>query len=258
MNDIGSDKKTHRQELLMEQLAQQTHLSLEEISRRFSVTTQTARRDIMELEKQGRLRRLHGGAMIANAVGPDELRNRRIRNAQAKEKIATHVSEIVEDGASIFLDTGTTCEAIARALVARRDLRVVSYSLRIAAYLRETTDFTIAIPGGFVRQVDGGVFQGHVDDFISGFKFDLGILSVSGVDDDGDLGDDDVAEVGTVLAAIRQSRKVLLAVDSSKFGHRGLVKLGSLDDVDVLVSEANPPEALAAKARTAEVHFSKA
>ena len=131
----------------MEQLAQQTHLSLEEISRRFSVTTQTARRDIMELEKQGRLRRLHGGAMIANAVCPDELRNRRIRNAQAKEKIATHVSETVEDGASIFLDTGTTCEAIARALVARRDLRVVSYSLRIAAYLRETTDFTIAIPG---------------------------------------------------------------------------------------------------------------
>ena len=253
MDGTGSDKKTQRQELLMEQLARQRHVSLEEVARRFSVTTQTARRDIMELEKQGRLRRLHGGAMIADAVGPEELRRRRIRNAEAKERIARHVAGLVPDGASIFLDTGTTCEAIARALLARRNLRVVSYSLRIAAYLRETTDFTIAIPGGFVRQVDGGVFQGQADSFIAGFKFDLGILSVSGVDDDGDLGDDDSAEVETVRAAIRQSARVLLAVDSSKFGHRGLVQLGSLRDVDLLISDAPPPAPIASRAATCGV-----
>lgn len=255
MDGTGSDKKTHRQDLLMEQLARQRHISLEEIAQRFSVTTQTARRDIMELEKQGRLRRLHGGAMIADAVGPEELRRRRIRNAEAKERIARHVAGLVPDGASIFLDTGTTCEAIARALLARRNLRVVSYSLRIAAYLRETTDFTIAIPGGFVRQVDGGVFQGQADSFLAGFKFDLGILSVSGVDDEGDLGDDDSAEVETVRAAIRQSAQVLLAVDGSKFGHRGLVQLGSLADVDLLISDSAPPAPITARAEACGVRI---
>ena len=192
-------------------------------------------------------------ATHGNARTPAPTCRRRIRNAEAKERIARHVAGLVPDGASIFLDTGTTCEAIARALLARRNLRVVSYSLRIAAYLRETTDFTIAIPGGFVRQVDGGVFQGQADSFIAGFKFDLGILSVSGVDDDGDLGDDDSAEVETVRAAIRQSARVLLAVDSSKFGHRGLVQLGSLRDVDLLISDAPPPAPIASRAATCGV-----
>lgn len=251
----GEDKKSHRQRLLLKQLEAQRYISLDEVASRFAVTQQTARRDIMELESRGKLRRLHGGAMISNSVEPSELRNRRIRNAQAKEQIGTCVADLVEDGASLFLDTGTTCEAVARALVRRRNLRVVSYSLRIAAYLSEVTDFTIAVPGGFVRQVDGGIFQEQSQSFITGFKFDLAILSVSGVDDDGDLGDDDQAEVETVRSAMRRSQKVLLAVDSSKFGHRGLVNLGSLSDVDFLVSDAPSSRAIAAAVARGRLTF---
>ncbi|QOL80844.1 DeoR/GlpR family DNA-binding transcription regulator [Pseudooceanicola spongiae] len=254
----GEDKKSLRQRLLMEQLEAQRYISLDEIARRFSVTQQTARRDIMELERHGKLRRLHGGAMIANSIEPSELRSRRIRNAQAKDRIGACVAGLVEDGASLFLDTGTTCEAVARALVSRRNLRVVSYSLRIAAYLSEVTDFTIAVPGGFVRQVDGGVFQEQSQSFISGFKFDMAILSVSGIDDEGDLGDDDQAEVETVRSAMRRSRKVLLAVDSSKFGHRGLVRLGSLSDVDLLVSDAPPSTAISVATRAGNLAFHQA
>ncbi len=234
----GEDKKSQRQRLLLKQLEAQRYISLDEVASRFAVTQQTARRDIMELEARGNLRRLHGGAMISNSVEPSELRSRRIRNAQAKERIGARVADLVKDGASLFLDTGTTCEAVARALVRRRNLRVVSYSLRIAAYLSEVTDFTVAVPGGFVRQVDGGIFQEQSQSFITDFKFDLAILSVSGIDHDGDLGDDDQAEVETVRSAMKRSQKVLLAVDSSKFGHRGLVNLGSLSDVDFLVSDA--------------------
>ncbi|MGY9050193.1 MAG: DeoR/GlpR family DNA-binding transcription regulator, partial [Rhodobacterales bacterium] len=207
------------------------------------------------LEKLGKLRRLHGGAMVANSIDPNELRSRRIRNAQAKERIGACVADLIDDGASIFLDTGTTCEAVARALVRRKNLRVLSYSLRIAAYLSEVTDFTIAVPGGFVRQVDGGVFQEQSRSFISGFKFDISILSVSGVDDEGDLGDDDQAEVETVQCAMRQSQKVLLAVDSSKFGHRGLVRLGTLSDVHMLVSDAPPSDAIALAVKKGSLTF---
>ncbi|AMY70966.1 DeoR/GlpR family DNA-binding transcription regulator [Frigidibacter albus] len=252
------DKKSLRHRLLMEQIVAQRYISLDEVSRRFSVTTQTARRDIMELEKQGKLRRLHGGAMIANSIEPGELRSRRIRNAQAKERIGVCVAGLIDDGASVFLDTGSTCEAIARALVCRKNLRVVSYSLRIAAYLSEVTDFIIAVPGGFVRHVDGGVFQEKTPSFISGFKFDTAIVSVSGVDDEGDLCDDDQGEVEAVRSAMGQAQKVLLAVDSSKFGHRGHVRLGSLGEVDLLVSEAAPPEPIAAAARLGGVSFHRA
>lgn len=248
-------KKAIRQGQLLQDLAAESYLSLEEIARRFSVTTQTARRDVMDMERQGKLRRLHGGAMIAapGAIAPAELRHRRARNAEAKARIGARVAALVPDGAAIFLDTGTTCEAVARALAQRRDLRVVSYSLRIAAYLREVTDFTIAIPGGFVRPVDGGVFRDRDDGFLQGFKFDLSIVSVSGVDMTGDLGDDDLAEVETVRRAMALSERSLLAVDSSKFGHCGLVRLGTIGDVDLLVTEAPPPEPIARRAHGAGV-----
>ncbi len=250
---MDTDRKGNRQQLLMEQLAAQRYISIEEIARRFSVTTQTARRDIMELERQGKVRRLHGGAMLANSVEPGELRRRRVTNSLAKDRIGARVADLVEDGASVFLDTGTTCEAVARALVSRENLRVVSYSLRIAAFLREVTDFTIAIPGGFVRQVDGGVFQEQARSFISGFKFDLAILSVSGIDDEGDLGDDDEAEVESVRTAMQHSSRVLLAVDGSKFGHRGLVRLGRISDVDMIVTDRPPPPGIAALVEQAGV-----
>ncbi|WP_010137651.1 DeoR/GlpR family DNA-binding transcription regulator [Oceanicola sp. S124] len=236
-----STKKGQRQSRLLAELAQQNYLSLETIARRYGVTTQTARRDLIELEELGHLRRMHGGAITINAIPPDELRHRRSHNLGRKEQIAAVAVKEIRDGAAVFLDTGTTCEAIARALVNHRDLRVVTYSLRIAAYLREMTEFVIAIPGGFVRQVDGGVFGDSSIAFLEQFQFDVAVISVSGVDWCGTLSDDDPAEVNIVREAMRNATSKLLAVDSNKFGQRGLVRLGPLTDMDVIVSDHAPP-----------------
>ncbi|WP_306150887.1 DeoR/GlpR family DNA-binding transcription regulator [Roseovarius sp. MMSF_3281] len=237
-------KKGQRQSRLLAELAQQNYLSLEAISRRFGVTTQTARRDLIELEELGRLRRMHGGAITINAIPPDELRHRRSHNVGRKERIAAAAVKEIHNGAAIFLDTGTTCEAIARALLSHRDLRVVTYSLRIAAYLREMTEFVVAIPGGFVRQVDGGVFGDNSNAFLEQFQFDMAVISVSGLDWRGTLSDDDPAEVNIVREAMRNASSKLLAIDGNKFGQRGLVRLGPLTDMDVIVTDHVLPEQL--------------
>lgn len=237
--DDGS-KKARRRDYLVRYLEKNHYISLEEIAARFSVTTQTARRDVKALELQGKVRRLHGGAVASSPLDPLEYRQRRVANAERKAAIGRHVAELLPDGASVFIDTGTTCEAVARALVSRQGLRVVTYSLRVATTLSETTNFTIAVPGGFVRQVDAGVFSENAQEFIRAFKFDFVIISVSGVDDDGDVGDDDYAEVAAVRAAMLQAGRVILAIDSSKFGRRALVRLGSVREVDMIVSDAAP------------------
>jgi DeoR family transcriptional regulator, glycerol-3-phosphate regulon repressor len=235
-----SGKKERRQAFLVRYLAQNHYISLEEIASRFSVTTQTARRDIMALERQGKVRRLHGGAVASTPLDPVVYRQRRVVNAERKEAIGRRVAELLPDNASIFLDTGTTCEAVARALTARKGLRVVTYSLRVATILSEATDFTIAVPGGFVRQVDAGVFSQNSPEFIRAFKFDHVIISVSGLDEEGDIGDDDYAEVAAVRAAMQQAGRVILAIDSSKFGRRALVRLGSFDEAHIIVTDAKP------------------
>jgi len=249
------DKKGRRQAVLMDHLTRQGYIAVDDIARLFSVTSQTARRDIMELEEAGKLRRLHGGATLAMTVDAQTYRRRRIENAVGKDKIARLVADMIPDGAALFIDTGTTCEAIAAALMDKRGLRVVTYSLRVASLLSDNTDFTIAIPGGIVRQVDGGVFREETGDFIRRFKFDTAIVSVSGIDSAGDLGDDDHAEVAAVTAAMGQAERKLLAVDASKFGKRGLVRLASLRDMDAVVTDRQPPPAYAALIDSADTHF---
>ena len=222
------------------------HDRADEIARQFSITTQTARRDVQELDEKGHLRRVRGGAMIVDGVGEGALRDRRAANSAAKDRIGACVAAEVADGSAIFLDTGTTCEAIARALVLRRELRVVTYSLRIAAFLSEHTDFVLAVTGGFVRSADGAIFNDSTPAVLGSFRFDTAILSVTGVDADGDLTDDDPAEVRVVRAAMARARRTLLAVDHSKFGNPGLVRMGNLSEVSCLVTDTAPSESVRA------------
>ncbi|MCL6708732.1 DeoR/GlpR family DNA-binding transcription regulator [Pseudomonas sp. R2.Fl] len=246
VSEDDGGKKERRQAFLVRYLEQHQYITLDEIASLCSVTTQTARRDIMALEREGKLRRTHGGAVISQPFETGVYHQRRVSNPEAKAAIARKVAELLPDGCSVFIDTGTTCEAVARALVARKNLRVVTYSLRVATTLSESTDFTIAVPGGFIRNMDAAVFGENVQGFIRAFKFDYVVISVSGIDDDGDIGDDDYAEVAAVRAAMQQAACVILAIDSSKFQHRALVRLGSVCEVDIVVSETAPTEKLQA------------
>ncbi|MCB4920924.1 DeoR/GlpR family DNA-binding transcription regulator [Brucella intermedia] len=241
----GGKKKEIRQQALLQWIENSHYVSLEEIAERFHVTTQTARRDIADLEHRGKVRKLHGGVSQLTPLDPVTYRQRRHDRADEKVRIAEAVVALIPDGATVFLDTGTTCEAIANALVSRERLHLVTYSLRSAAIISEKTDFTLAVPGGFVRPIDGGMFQEDTPEFIRRFKFDYAIISVSGIDDDGDLCDDDHTEVAVVSAALGQAAHKLLAVDSSKFGKRAMVKLGSVRDVTALVTNEMPAPNLA-------------
>jgi DeoR family glycerol-3-phosphate regulon repressor len=233
-------KKESRQASILRLMEQNFYVSVDEIAALFSVTTQTARRDVLALEEAGKVRRLPGGAVIVSPLETSVYRRRRVDNAAQKERIGDLVADLVPDGASVFIDSGTTCEAIARALIRRSRLCVVTYSLRVATILNEYSNFTLAVPGGFVRPVHGGIFQEDTSDFIRRFKFDSAIISVSGIDNDGDICDDDHAESVIATSAMAQAGGTILAVDSSKFGRRAMVRLGAIANVDTLVTDAPP------------------
>lgn len=237
-------KKTNRQQVLLQWIESSHYVSLEEIADKFSVTTQTARRDIAVLEHEGKVRKLHGGVSPLKTVDPIIYKQRRDAQAHEKACIAKAVVALIPDNASIFLDTGTTCEAIAYELLSREHLHVVTYSLRAAATISENTNFTLAVPGGFIRPIDGCIFQEDTPDFIRRFKFDYAIISVSGVDVDGDLCDDDHTEVAVVSVALRQAANKLLAVDDTKFGKRAMVKLGSIRDFTTVITNKLPSSTL--------------
>jgi len=240
MTENGLKKKVLRQQALLRILERTGYASVEELTTTFAVTPQTIRRDIADLDIQGKARRYHGGVALASPIDTGTYRQRRTDKIDIKRRIARRVVELVPDGSAVFLDAGSTCAAVAEALTARSGLKIVTYNLRAAMILMDQSDFTIAIPSGFVRNVDGSVVGDAVPDFVSRFRFDIAIIAVSGIEEDGGMGDDDQHEVDVVRVAMARARSVLLATGSDKFYRTALVSLGSVGDVSDIVTDLAP------------------
>lgn len=161
-----------------------------------------------------------------------------------KERIAREVAANIPDGSSLFIDIGTTTEAIARALLDHRELRVVTNNLNVASILTAKDDFTVIIAGGEIRNRDGGIVGEATRDFIGQFRMDYGVIGISGIDNDGSLLDFDYHEVKIAQAIIAHSRQVFLAADHTKFGRNAMVNLGNLNRIHALFTDQEPPEKL--------------
>lgn len=125
-----------------------------------------------------------------------------------KERIAQHVARQIPNGATLFIDIGTTPEAVAFALLNHKNLRIVTNNLNVAILLMPKEDFRLILAGGEVRSRDGGIVGEATLDFISQFRLDFGILGISGIDEDGSLLEFDYHEVRTK----KQLLKILVAL----------------------------------------------
>jgi DeoR family glycerol-3-phosphate regulon repressor len=149
---------------------------------------------------------------------------------------------MIPDNASLFINIGTTTETIARALLVRNNLRVVTNNLHVASILSAREDFTIIIAGGEVRNRDGGIVGEATRDFINQFRMDFGIIGISGIHSDGSLLDFDYREVRVAQAIISNSSQVLLAADHTKFGRNAMVRLGNIIQANHVFTDQAPPE----------------
>lgn len=251
----GQDKKDKRRSALLEIVEERGYITLSEAAATLSVSAQTIRRDMLELEKLGRVKRTHGGIAFTGSLNRSAWRQRQRSQTGEKKVIAERIADLVSDGATVFLDIGTTCEAVAVALLARRDLKIVTYSIRSASIFDNREDFTVAIPGGIVRHIDGAILGPGGDAFISQFRFDYAILAVSGMDMEGRLRDDDEFEVLRVRTAMAHARQIVLALTTSKIGTDGLVKLCDLGEIDVIVTNDRLPPPIEALAIESNVEI---
>jgi DeoR family glycerol-3-phosphate regulon repressor len=231
-----------RHEDIIKLITEQGFVSIDELVALFGVTPQTIRRDLNLLAQDNRIRRYHGGAAIESSTVNTEYSKRKAQQLDQKKRIAKAVAALIPDNASIFINIGTTNEAIARELLQRNGLKVITNNLNVASILSSKEDFQITITGGQVRSRDGGIIGEATIDFIKQFRVDFGIIGISGIEEDGSLMDFDYQEVRVAQAIIEHSRLVILAADSSKFGRRTVNYLGDLSLIDTLVTDQAPPK----------------
>ncbi|PKP68906.1 MAG: DeoR family transcriptional regulator [Alphaproteobacteria bacterium HGW-Alphaproteobacteria-4] len=218
---------------------------VEDLATRFDVTLQTIRRDLAELSQAGHLERVHGGAVVRGGVANFGYEERRRMNAAAKAAIGRTCAAEIPHNTSLFLNLGTTTEAVARALLGHRNITVVTNNINVANILIGNESCEVVLAGGSLRRSDGGLVGALTARFIAQFRVDLAVIGTSALDASGDLLDYDLAEVGVSQTIVRHAHATALVADASKLARRAPVRIASLADLELWVTDAPAPAALA-------------
>jgi DeoR family transcriptional regulator, glycerol-3-phosphate regulon repressor len=234
-------KGRERRDAIFELVRRRGFVSIEALAVQFGVTSQTIRRDIKSLCDSNLLVRHHGGAGLPSSIVNADFAARRISQLAEKEAIASAIADFVPDNATIFITIGTTMEMIARALLKRRNLRIITNNLHAAVALHPQTDFSISIVAGTVRAHNGGIVGAAAIEAISQYRVDFAIVGTGAVEEDGTLLDFYADEVAVSQAMMKNARKVLLATDHSKFNRTAVVRQGSMADISAVFTDQVPP-----------------
>ena len=219
-------------------------VSAEELARTFGVTVQTVRRDLNALGDQGLLTRVYGGAILPSGTRNIGYEDRRRLHEAEKERIGLACARRIPNGASLFLDIGTTVEAVARALLKHGGLMVVTNNINVANILAANASAEILLAGGILRRADGGLVGEVTADFVRQFKVDTAVIGASAIDEAGDALDFDFREVRVAQAVMNEARRAFLVADISKLSRTAPVRLAPLADFDTWFTDAPPVDAL--------------
>lgn len=209
-------------------------ISLPELAEELEVSESTVRRDVEQLEEQGTARRIHGGVLYAGASPKlPYYEDRQSTSWDQKREIAKRAVELIEDGDTLLLDGGSTTYEVARLLVGRR-LHVVTNSLPVTNLFASDTNSDLVMVGGNICPRTGVALGPIADKMIASLRVRKTILSVAAVHDEGFF-NNNMLLAETERAMMKAADRVIVVVDSSKFGRQSLVRLCDLDAVHTLV-----------------------
>ncbi|MGF7006914.1 DeoR/GlpR family DNA-binding transcription regulator [Aminobacter sp. BE322] len=226
-----------RQSEIVQMAKDNGRVLVDDLAAHFQVTPQTIRKDLNDLCDQRLLSRVHGGALFPSGIENLEYEARRKIAADEKDAIGQAAARIIPDNASLFVNIGTTTEAVGKALLDHKGLMVITNNINVANRMRVYPSMEVVIAGGVVRGSDGGIVGEAAVDFIKQFKVDYAVIGASAIDHDGALLDFDFREVKVAQAIIANARHVILVSDSTKFERTAPVRIAHLSQMDSFITD---------------------
>jgi DeoR family fructose operon transcriptional repressor len=233
-----------RQQAIAELVARKGRLSVNELADTYGVTTETVRRDLDVLERASLLKRVHGGAVRAEAVTAFELAlgDRARAHTDEKDLIAKAALAFLPmaDGA-VILDAGSSTGRLAAMLPTDRPLTVLTNSVPIAARIAGSSALTLHILPGRVRPTTQAAVGEEVIAALSSLRADVAFMGTNGISLGHGFSTPDASEAAAKRAMIASSHKVVVLADSSKFGVETTVRFATPGDIDVVITDHGAP-----------------
>ena len=233
---------SERQLAILDLARKHNGVNVEALASHFGVSVQTIRKDLNQLCEQRQLTRVHGGATLPSGVENLEYEARRRIAAEAKQAIGKAAAALIPNDSSLFINIGTTTEAVSQALLEHAGLLVVTNNINVANRMRVYPRFEVVIAGGVVRPSDGAVVGEAAAGFFSQFKVDYAVIGASALDEEGALLDFDYREVKVAQAIIANARHVILVADQSKFSRSAPVRIARIGQIGSFVTDHCPSD----------------
>lgn len=230
-----------RHQAILEKIQEEKAIKASDLMELFGVSFETVRRDLELLEKAGRLRRVHGGAVLSQLDYTKELPLTLREGAYVEEKreVARIAARYVTEGMSIAMDASTTNHQLARLLKSRVSrLTVITNSLSIAQELTDMPGYRIILPGGVIHNGEQSVIGELAEQFAALFHADLFFMSISGARLEEGITDYGIGEVQVKKVMLKNAKRTIALADSSKFGAVSLLKVCEADGVECFITDS--------------------
>jgi DeoR/GlpR family transcriptional regulator of sugar metabolism len=229
---------SQRRQAILAEVRAAAAVSAEELSRRFSVSVETIRRDLRALEARGLLDRVYGGATRPSARSSEgSFAARSVRHIGRKRAIARRAASLVQPDETIVIDVGTTALEVARALPPTFRGRVLTNSAPAALELSSRSDIDLLLSGGQVRSGDGACWGAQAEAFFDQFYADRAFLGSGGVHPDAGLTDYYPPEVVVRRTIVAHTAASYLLADSSKLGVIAVHRVCPLDQFTAIITD---------------------
>jgi DeoR family transcriptional regulator of aga operon len=234
-------RQADRFNVILEDLSEGGSVSVTELCHRLGVSAATIRRDLGLLEEHRLLKRTHGGAVTQGLLYELPLRYKSGRHQEEKRRIAQAAADLVPDGAAIGLTGGTTTTEVARALVGREHLTIVTNALNIASELAVRPNLRLVVTGGVARSASYELVGPLAEASLREINLDLAILGVDGISAVEGLTTHHEVEAHTNLALIERARRVVVVTDSSKIGQTAFARICGIERIHDLITDVGGP-----------------
>lgn len=234
IDEIGIDD---RRSSILEMLKENGKVKVNDLSRRFNISEVTIRNDLSELEQEGMLTRVHGGAVgTRKAYCNMSLNDRMSVNREEKQQIAKAVKNIIEDGDTLMLDSGTTTYFVARELTDIKNLTIVTNSLQVAEELSYQNNINVILLGGSLDPRYQFTYGDDAQNQLKKYRADKMIIAVDGVSVQSGLTTYHYLEAEISRQMITRANQTIVVADHTKIAREGFAHIDSITSIDTLVT----------------------